>query len=237
LNYRCTACDMFATDAIRSGLPPHVAAKICGHSTVDTTMGYAAIYPEDVIAHHRAFIARRRAERPSEEYRDLTNREWDDFLAHFELRKVALGTCGRDHGTPCAHENACVRCPLLRVDPAQMPRLKGIHANLVGRLREAKEQGWLGEVAAIETTIAAAEQKLAVMSGDAVRRGAVQLGMPDIRRSIGRSSWRPCRSWSHREAHAEWCTTEMMSIKHRWACPIRARPAAATVTRPADGRP
>jgi hypothetical protein len=98
---------IFVTDAIRSGLPPHIAAKVCGHSTVDTTMGYAAIYPEDVIAHHRAFIARRRAERPSEEYRDLTAQEWDEFLAHFELRKVALGTCGRDHGTPCAHENAC----------------------------------------------------------------------------------------------------------------------------------
>ena len=31
---------------------------------LDTTMGYAAIYPEDVVSHHRAFIARRRAERP-----------------------------------------------------------------------------------------------------------------------------------------------------------------------------
>jgi hypothetical protein len=85
----------------------HIAAKICGHALLDTTMGYAAIYPEDVIAHHRAFIARRRTERPSEEYRDLTATEWDEFLAHFELRKVALGTCGRDFGTPCAHENAC----------------------------------------------------------------------------------------------------------------------------------
>src|SRR5450755_4779425 len=63
-----------------------------------------AIYPEDVISHHRAFIARRRAQRPSEEYRDLTTGEWDEFLAHFELRKVALGVCGRDYGTPCAHE-------------------------------------------------------------------------------------------------------------------------------------
>ena len=95
---------------------------------LDTTMGYAAIYPEDVISHHRAFIARRRAERPSEEYRELTAAEWDEFLAHFELRKVALGICGRDYGTPCAHENACVRCPLLRVDPAQMPRLEEIRA-------------------------------------------------------------------------------------------------------------
>jgi hypothetical protein len=131
---------------------------VCGHSTVDTTMGYAAIYPEDVIAHHRAFIARRRAERPSEEYRDLTAQEWDEFLAHFELRKVGLGTCGRDHGTPCAHENACVRCPLIRVDPAQMPRLEEIRTNLVARLQEAKDRGCLGEVAAIETTMSAATQ-------------------------------------------------------------------------------
>jgi len=154
---------IFVTDALRSGLPPHIAAKICGHALLDTTMGYAAIYPEDVIAHHRAFIARRRTERPSEEYRDLTVSEWDEFLAHFELRKVALGTCGRDFGTPCAHENACVRCPLLRVDPAQMPRLEEIHANLGDRLQEAKDQAWLGEVAAIETTLAAAAQKLNAM--------------------------------------------------------------------------
>ncbi|WP_319594314.1 hypothetical protein [Streptomyces sp. ID05-04B] len=43
---------------------PHVAARICGHRMVDTTLGYAAIYPEDVINHHRSFIARRRALRP-----------------------------------------------------------------------------------------------------------------------------------------------------------------------------
>jgi hypothetical protein len=44
-----------------------------------------------------------------------------------------------------------------------MPRLEEIHANLGGRLQEARAQGWLGEVAAIETTLAAAAQKLAAM--------------------------------------------------------------------------
>jgi integrase len=179
---------IFVTDALRSGLPPHIAAKICGHALLDTTMGCAAIYPEDVIAHHRAFIARRRTERPSEEYRDLTATEWDEFLAHFELRKVALGTCGRDFGTPCAHENACVRCPLLRVDPAQMPRLEEIRANLGDRLTEAREQGWLGEVAAIETTMAAAAQKLEAMRGLTTRHASIHLGMPDIRPAAGRYS-------------------------------------------------
>jgi hypothetical protein len=103
---------LFATDALRSGLPPHIAAKILGHIDVGTTMGYAAIYPEDVIAHHRGFIARRRALRPAEEYRTLTAEEWDQFLNHFELRKVALGACTRDFGTLCVHEHpvSAVRC-------------------------------------------------------------------------------------------------------------------------------
>jgi hypothetical protein len=174
---------LFVTDAIRSGLPPHIAAAICGHASLDTTMGYAAIYPEDVTAHHRAFIARRRSQRPSEEYRDLSDTEWEEFLAHFELRKVALGTCGRDHGTPCVHENVCVRCPLLRVDPAQMPRLEEIHANLVDRLGEARQHGWLGEVAAIETSMAAAQQKLEAMRRHPARGATVHLGMPGVQRS------------------------------------------------------
>ena len=78
--------------------------------------------------------------------------------------------------------------PLLRVDPAQMPRLEEIRANLGNRLQEAREQGWLGEVAAIETTMAAARQKLNAMRSLAGRGATVRLGMPDVRRSSGRSS-------------------------------------------------
>ncbi len=28
-----------------NGLPPHIAQVICGHKTIDTTMGYKAVYP------------------------------------------------------------------------------------------------------------------------------------------------------------------------------------------------
>jgi hypothetical protein len=177
---------------IAAGTVVRALQRLCAR-IAQTDPGFAgtvSIYPEDVIAHHRAFIARRRAERPGEEYRDLTATEWDEFLAHFELRKVALGTCGRDFGTPCAHENACVRCPLLRVDPAQMPRLEEIHANLGDRLQEAKEQGWLGEVAAIEATLAAAAQKLQAMRDLTTRAAStsIHIGMPDVRPSAGRHS-------------------------------------------------
>jgi len=179
---------LFATGALRSGLPPHIAAKILGHADLGTTMGYAAIYPEDVVSRHRAFIARRRALRPGEEYRDLTPEEWDRFLGHFELRKVALGVCTRDFGTPCAHEHSCVRCPQLRPDPAREPRLLEIRDNLRARIAEARREGWLGEIAGLEATLAAADQKLQAMKQIASRHGVTHLGMPDFRDSTGRAS-------------------------------------------------
>ena len=179
---------LFATDALRSGLPPHIAARILGHADLGTTMGYAAIYSEDVVSHHRAFIARRRALRPGEEYRDLTPGEWDQFLHHFELRKVALGVCTRDFGTPCAHEHSCVRCPQLRPDPAQEPRLTEIRDNLQARIAEARREGWLGEIAGLEATLEAAKQKLQAMQQIAARHGVTHLGMPAFRDTVGRSS-------------------------------------------------
>jgi hypothetical protein len=90
-----------------SGLPPHIAQIICGHHDINTTLGYKAIYPEEAIEAHRAWIARRRATRPSAEYRTPTEEEWEEFLGHFQRRKVSLGTCGRAYSTPCVHEHAC----------------------------------------------------------------------------------------------------------------------------------
>jgi integrase len=61
---------LFATEAVAAGLPVHIAAKIPGHESIATTQTYVAVYDQDVIDHHRAFIARRRRKlRPSEEYR------------------------------------------------------------------------------------------------------------------------------------------------------------------------
>jgi hypothetical protein len=167
------------TDAIMHGMPPHIAQLIAGHRDINVTMGYKAVYPEEAINAHRAFIARRRALRPSEEYRTPTDEEWDEFLGHFERRKLSLGTCRRAYGTTCLHEHSCIRCPLLRPDPAQRARLVQIHDNLVDRIAEAHQQGWLGEVDGLNVSLAAARNKLAQLDALATRRRAVHIGMPN----------------------------------------------------------
>lgn len=120
------------TDAIMHGMPPHIAQLVAGHRDINVTMGYKAVYPEEVINGHRAFIARRRALRPSEKYRTPTEEEWEDFLGHFERRKVSLGTCGRSYATPCIHEHSCIRCPLLRPDPESVKSSETLMVSLFG---------------------------------------------------------------------------------------------------------
>ena len=177
---------IFATDALSSGLPPHIVQVLMGHKSIATTQGYAAIYPQDVIRHHRTFIAQRRKTRPTEEYREPTPDEWEEFEAHFVSRKVSLGSCGRAYGTSCHHEHACVRCALLRPDPAQLDRLLEITANLKDRIAEAKEQGWLGEVEGLQISLTGAQHKLAQMQQQmADPDEPVVLGLPRTRGERG----------------------------------------------------
>jgi hypothetical protein len=167
---------MLITDAIMHGMPPHIAQLVAGHRDISTTMGYKAVYPEEVISGHRAFIARRRALRPSTEYRTPTDAEWEEFLGHFERRKLALGDCGRAYGTSCIHEHSCIRCPMLRVDPAQRQRLRDIRAGLIARIAEAEREGWTGEAEGLKVSLAAADARLA--EADTRRNTAADLGMP-----------------------------------------------------------
>jgi integrase len=177
---------LFITDAIMHGMPPHIAQLVAGHRDINTTMGYKAVYPEEVINGHRAFITRRRAVRPSEEYRMPTDEEWDEFLGHFQRRRVALGECGRSYSTPCIHEHSCLRCPLLRPSPTQRPRIVEIRDNLLDRIAEAQREGWHGEVEGLRVSLAGAETKLAQLDQMTRRATAVNLGMPTFGEIAGR---------------------------------------------------
>jgi hypothetical protein len=128
---------IFITDAILSGLPPHIAQIIAGHRDINVTLGYKAVYPDEAIQAHLAFLARRRALRPTEEYRIPSDTEWAEFLGHFERRKVATGICGRAFGTPCIHEHSCLTEMILIGTPGRMssqcsPKVTGKNLGLLG---------------------------------------------------------------------------------------------------------
>ena len=107
---------------------------------------------------------------------------------NFERRKVALGTCGRSYATGCIHEHSCLRCPLLRPDPAGRHRIEEIRDNLRARIDEARREGWLGELDGLQISLAGARQKLAQLDQLAAHRDTVTLGMPSFSNIVGRTN-------------------------------------------------
>lgn len=144
---------IFATDLVNNGLPIHIGAALLGHANLQTTRGYVAVFDEDVVRHYQLHLASRRALRPDHEYAQVTADEWDEFEEHFDKRKVELGACGRPYGTPCAHEHACVRCPMLHVEPRMILRLDELEADLIARRERAENEGWSGEVDGLDLTL------------------------------------------------------------------------------------
>ena len=150
---------LLATELVNSGLPIHIGAALLGHLNIETTRGYVAVFQEDVVRHYQAHLARRRALRPVEEYRPATDDEWAEFEQHFDKRKVELGQCGRPYGTGCSHEHACIRCPMLRIDPKMLDRLAQLETDLLARKVRAESEGWLGEIEGIDLTLSYLEEK------------------------------------------------------------------------------
>lgn len=171
---------VFTTSAVQDGLPLHIASKILGHRHLNSTQPYTAVFQDDLIRTYRAFVDRRRSTRPPEEYREPTDAEWDEFEEHFTLRRVELGSCARPYGSTCEHEHACIRCPVLRVDPQQLHRLQAIVKNLAERITEGEERGWAGEVEQLKITLQAAHDK--ILATPPPRNGTVPLGTPSLRR-------------------------------------------------------
>lgn len=169
---------LFATDLVNHGLPIHIGAALVGH------LGRA----DHPRLRHRLpgrrhpplsdpLAGRRRAAR---EYRTPTTTEWAEFEEHFDKRKVELGNCGRPYATPCEHEHACIRCPLLLVGPVMIGRLDEINTNLIARRELAEAKRWLGELEGIDLTLRFLQDKRADAQ-QLARLGPTDLGMPAMR--------------------------------------------------------
>lgn len=136
-----------------------------------------AVFAEDIVGHYQKFLDHRRSHRPEDEYTDVTPKEWGELEEHFDKRKVELGNCARPYGTPCQHEHACIRCPMLQINPKMLPCLDELEKDLVMRRKRAEEEQRLGEIEGIDLTLTFLRTKQA----DAIhsrRRTTVDLDFP-----------------------------------------------------------
>lgn len=158
-------------------MPIHIGAALLGHLNLQTLQGYVAAFAEDIVANYQRFLNHRRSLRPEIEYPEVTPEKWADFEEHFDKRKVELGNCARPYGTPCNHEHACIRCPMLQVNPKMLPRLAEIEKDLLLRRKRAQEEHWLGEVEGIDSTLTFLRAKQAE-AARLSKRPTTNLGIP-----------------------------------------------------------
>lgn len=151
---------LWITEGLRDGIPIHIVAEMAGHQDLNTTNGYNAVYPSDVIDAHDSWVRKRRELRAdAEEYRKPTPEELKGFIDHFGKRRVELGDCMRPYGTNCIHQHACLRCDFLAIDAAAAPRLDRIEGNVTAQLTAAKDNKWLCDVEQLQLTLGSLHDK------------------------------------------------------------------------------
>ena len=168
---------MFLTDAILNGLPPHIAQVIAGPRDINVTLCYKAPYPDEAIQAHLAFLARRRALRPTEEYRAPTDAEWEEFLATLNAANSPPASAAAPSAPPASTSTPACATPCTGPTPPSGPASPRSADNLIARIAEAERKGWLGETEGLKISLAGAEDKLAQIDRHP-GAATVDLGMP-----------------------------------------------------------
>ncbi|GAA1329937.1 hypothetical protein GCM10009647_068790 [Streptomyces sanglieri] len=123
-----------------NGMPPHIAQLVVGHRGINTTMGYKAVYPEEVINGHRAFIPDAASAARARNAGPRRTRNGRSSLAASNAA-VSLWATAAGPAAPAAYEHSCLRCSLLRPGPDQCRRIVAMLRQPARPDRRSREGG------------------------------------------------------------------------------------------------
>lgn len=78
---------------------------------------------------------------------------------------------------------------MLRPDPAQRHRPIEIRDDLIARITEAEQEGWLGEIEGLQVSLASEEEKLPQLESERERQCKVPTQLRDLRVGSGAGPW------------------------------------------------
>ena len=134
-------------------------------------MGYKAVYPEEAINGHRAFIARRRATAPQRGIPHPHRRGMGRIPRPFRTPPSSPSATAAAHTEPAASTNtAASAAHCFGPTPPSGPVSIDIRDNLITRIAEAEQEGWIGEAEGLKVSLAAAKQKLAQLDNSVPTR-------------------------------------------------------------------
>jgi hypothetical protein len=169
---------IFITDAIMSGLPPHIAqinrrppGPERDHGLQGRLSRRGDPGPPGVPGPPPVLAAQRGIPRPHRRGMDRVPRSFRAPQGRYRHLRPRVRH-------PCIHEHSCLRCSMHWPSPAQRPRIAEIRDNLIARIAEAEQEGWHGEAEGLKISLAGARDKLAQIDRRSAPAGPVTIGMP-----------------------------------------------------------
>ena len=159
---------MFITDAVMNGLPPHIAQVIAGHHDLNVTMGYKAVYPEEALQAHLAFLARRRRFAPATSTAPQLTKSGKPFSAISRGARFRSGLAGGRSGPPASTSTPACAAPCCGPTRPARPARRHPRQHRRPDLR-SHARGWFGEVEGLKVSLAGAEDKLDQLERRAAR--------------------------------------------------------------------
>ena len=146
---------MFASEQLNTNTPVHVIAALLGHTTLDTVMIYAKLYPSSLVEGYRKALRGVYTDvcgvgairRPSAE-------EWFAFSASCSLRDMGTHVCALPTGEHCSRGLVCLGCGHAQPKRSALPvfrRMLTSHERALVRARNEREPA--GQVAARELEV------------------------------------------------------------------------------------
>ena len=183
---------LFITDAILHGMPPHIAQLVAGHRDINTTMGYKAVYPEEVINGHRAFIARRRSCARHRNTASPPTRNGQSSPATSNAARSHSATAAAPTTPPASTSTHACAARCCAPTPPSVPAWSRSAATSPTASPKPRQARWHGEAEGLKVSLAGASHKLAQMDQITARRSAsINLGMPDFAGAAGRAITTP----------------------------------------------
>jgi hypothetical protein len=147
---------VFASEHLNNNTPVHVIQALLGHATIETVMGYAKLYPSQLIEEYRKVMrGTYLAMHGEESLRNPTLEEWQAFAASCSMRDMGTHLCALPTGEHCPKGLVCLGCVHAQPKKSATRVFRRMLASHERVLRTAKERGEpAGQIAARELEVA-----------------------------------------------------------------------------------
>ena len=146
---------VFASEHLNNNMPVHLIQALLGHSTMDTVMVYAKLYPQHLLDEYRKTMrGLYKAVHGEGSLRNPTAAEWAAFEASCSLRDMGTHLCALPTGEHCPRGLVCLGCVHAQPKKSAVPIFRRMLASHERQLLAARDRGEpAGQIASRELEV------------------------------------------------------------------------------------